>query len=299
MMLSAGKLRPLSFSHDGEDPPAFVSSSTPWGGIPFEVHCIPALEDPQQPGIPVGERGILIPIQGTQTWVLRDRRCERQVFAMPGTVAFVEAGSPFTVTRMIGECRAAVFGMQTFWNEILADGGPVPFSPLASLPASQTVLSLARAMVSEVENGAPTGRLFAESLSLALLQFVVERSPVSSVAVRGSMSGTDRRRIARYIEDNLHRDVSLSELAGIAALSRRHFSTLFRNAFGVSPHRYLIERRLVRGARLLQTTNIDIAELALGLGFSSQSHFSSAFRKRFGVSPRSYALSRRSSSAGG
>ena len=76
MMLSAGKLRPLSFAQGGEEPPTLVSSETPWGGIPFEVHSIPALDDPQQPGIPAGERGILIPTQGTQTWVLRDRRQE-------------------------------------------------------------------------------------------------------------------------------------------------------------------------------------------------------------------------------
>jgi AraC family transcriptional regulator len=203
------------------------------------------------------------------------------------------------MSRSEGECHAVCFSLKALWRErLLEQGGPESFAELQPVPPTQTALALALAITSEVESGAASGALYAESLSLALLRYVVERSPVSNMRVRGALSDAQRRRIACYIEEHLCDDLSLCDLAVLTGLQVRHFSTLFRRAFGLPPHRYLIERRLARAALLLSTSRAEIVEVALQLGFASQSHFTVAFRKRYGVSPRRYALSRRSSTAG-
>ena len=50
---------------------------------------------------------------------------------------------------------------------------------------------------------------------------------------------------ARYVDP-----LDVDDLAGAAGLSRAHFSREFRRAFGETPHRYLLTRRLQRAARL-------------------------------------------------
>jgi len=87
------------------------------------------------------------------------------------------------------------------------------------------------------------------------------------------------------------------ELSELVGLHPRHFSTLFRRAFGVTPHRYVIDQRLAEGARLLANGGQDIADIAFRVGFSSQSHFAAAFRQAFGKTPRTYAAEKRIVSA--
>jgi AraC family transcriptional regulator len=105
------------------------------------------------------------------------------------------------------------------------------------------------------------------------------------------------RRIRNYVLDRLNEDLTLSELSNLVGLHPRHFSTLFRRAFGKTPHRYVIDQRLAEGARLLANGGQDIADIAFRVGFSSQSHFAAAFRQAFGQTPRKYAAERRTLSA--
>jgi AraC family transcriptional regulator len=157
--------------------------------------------------------------------------------------------------------------------------------------------ALLSAMRDEVANGAGTGRLYGESLSLALMSYVVDRIPASRLRLRGSCSEARLRRLTKYIRERLGEDLTLTELAAFVQLGPRQFSEAFRSAFGTAPHRYVLNQRLDEAARRLGSSSVAIAELALSLGFSSQSHFAAAFRKRFGETPRQYARSRRGRAA--
>ncbi len=88
---------------------------------------------------------------------------------------------------------------------------------------------------------------------------------------------------ARYF-DPLDVDV----LAAAAGLSRAHFSREFRRAFGVSPHEYLLTRRLERAAALLRDTDRPIAEICLSVGLQSLGSFTSSFTRTYGRSPAAY-----------
>jgi AraC family transcriptional regulator len=93
------------------------------------------------------------------------------------------------------------------------------------------------------------------------------------------------------VRERLGEDIRLAELAALIGISPRHFSLLFRRAFGMPPYRYVLSQRLAEGARRLAAGPVDLAQLSADLGFCSQSHFSAAFRSEFHT--RRYALRHR------
>ena len=74
-------------------------------------------------------------------------------------------------------------------------------------------------------------------------------------------------------------------MAGVANLSRYHFSRQFKCATGLSPHQYVIGRRVERARELLQKTDLAVGDVASAVGFSHQSHLARYVRRRFGVAP--------------
>ena len=82
--------------------------------------------------------------------------------------------------------------------------------------------------------------------------------------------------------------VTLAQLASVACLSPNHLLRTFRQAFGQTPHQYLVERRLARARELLATADISVTDICLEVGFESMGSFSHLFRKRFGVAPSEY-----------
>jgi AraC family transcriptional regulator len=91
-----------------------------------------------------------------------------------------------------------------------------------------------------------------------------------------------------FIDARLGTVLTLDELAQRARLSRSAFTRAFRAATGISPHRYLTERRLAAAQRLLRLTELPIAFIAQETGFSSQSHFTTMFRAALSCTPAEY-----------
>jgi len=95
-------------------------------------------------------------------------------------------------------------------------------------------------------------------------------------------------RVIEYINEHLGDELNLVELSKIAKLSPHHFATAFRASTGISPHRYVIERRIDRARDLLRQKDKTISEIALAAGFSSQSHLTANFHRTTGVTPRKF-----------
>lgn len=81
---------------------------------------------------------------------------------------------------------------------------------------------------------------------------------------------------------------TLDDLAGAAGLSVNHFIRAFRQQTGVTPHRYIVLRRLERGIALLKKPDMSVAEVADGLGFATPAHFVATFRRTMGVTPGAF-----------
>ena len=71
-------------------------------------------------------------------------------------------------------------------------------------------------------------------------------------------------------------------------MSPFHFCRAFKQAFGETPHRYVIQRRLDRAAALLRGSDLSIAQIAYKVGMSSQAHLTTLFRKHRGTTPRAF-----------
>lgn len=105
------------------------------------------------------------------------------------------------------------------------------------------------------------------------------------------------RRVIQAIEDHLREPIAVAELANLAGLSRAHFTRAFESATGQTPHRFILARRLARAREMLEATDLDLASIAVQLGFSSHSHLATAFRRAFGTTPSAYRRSRREAPA--
>jgi AraC-like DNA-binding protein len=78
-------------------------------------------------------------------------------------------------------------------------------------------------------------------------------------------------------------------LARAAHASTAHFSRSFKRAFGETPHRYLLRRRIERAKELLRSTDTSVTEVSVEVGFRSLGSFSATFRQLVGTSPSEYA----------
>jgi AraC family transcriptional regulator len=151
-------------------------------------------------------------------------------------------------------------------------------------------------MREEIQAGCPSGKLYGEALSAALaarLHARYARGPVPESHFRLTLSPTQAKRVCEYIRAHLGSDLGVAELADQVNLSPHYFSTLFKKALGMPPHRYVLQERIHAAQRLLSIGRMDISELALNLGFSDQSHFSRAFRKVTGTTPTRYQSTQR------
>ncbi len=88
---------------------------------------------------------------------------------------------------------------------------------------------------------------------------------------------------ARYADP-----LDTAALAAEACCSEAHFIRSFKKAFGETPHRYLLTRRLERAAALLRSTDYSVAEVCLNVGLTSVGSFTTSFRRVYGRTPTAY-----------
>lgn len=140
----------------------------------------------------------------------------------------------------------------------------------------------------ELDHGGAGGRLYVEGLATAFAVHLL-RSYGSSrrhpSLHKGGLAPAPLRRVLEYINIRLGEELSLAELAEVAGLSPHHFGQAFKMAAGMSPHRYVIEKRVQRARELLRDRERPIAEIAHVVGFSNQSHLTTNFRRLTGLTP--------------
>jgi transcriptional regulator GlxA family with amidase domain len=90
------------------------------------------------------------------------------------------------------------------------------------------------------------------------------------------------------IDREYARQLDVPTLAKEALASTAHFSRSFRQAFGETPHRYLLRRRIERAKELLRGTELSVTDVGLEVGFRSLGSFSTAFRELVGEPPSAY-----------
>jgi AraC family transcriptional regulator len=133
-----------------------------------------------------------------------------------------------------------------------------------------------------------TGSLALDQFSLILGAHVLRTYagfPPLGATKRGGLAPWQARRAAEMIRERIDGDIRLADMAHECGLSVSHFTRAFRKSFGMSPYRWLLERRIDRGKALLATSDLPIADIALRSGFSDQAGFTRAFGRVVGDSP--------------
>src|SRR5262249_60369278 len=75
-------------------------------------------------------------------------------------------------------------------------------------------------------------------------------------------------------------------------LSPYHFARRFKESTGLSPHRYIIARRIERAKELLRgEEDLSLGQVAARVGFWDQGHFTRHFKRLVGVTPRRFRRS--------
>jgi AraC family transcriptional regulator len=207
----------------------------------------------------------------------------------PGGVLLGNPGSGFECAHEHGRgdrCLAFHYSPELF-ERIVADAVRRPRFGVPSLPP---VAAVARVVASAEVARDEEDREALEELAFAVAGVAAEAAGQSPRA-RAEPAVREQRRVTealRRIERHANEPLSLVELARDVAMSPWHFLRTFRRVTGVTPHQYILTRRLHRAAVLLRTSDAAVGEIALDAGFGDLSTFNRQFRRTIGASPSAW-----------
>jgi AraC family transcriptional regulator len=267
------------------------SANSHWSGFRLDIYHLPArsalqnayVYNPTVGLVTAGRANVQVHVGGAKL----------QLLAEPGRIGLLCPEYEIKTVSWSGCLEVAYVEVCGPLLGPLAGGRSEAYQPrLSSLHGIQDtqVQTLIGAMRAELLTQCRTGRIYAESLSLALAACLTKKYSVSEAGMdkrrRARLAPAQLQLIREYIKNNFANNPSLTELAGVAQLSPYHFSRLFKNTMGITPHQYILRERIAESKTLLNSKNMPIAEIALSLGFASQSHFSDVFRKLTGRTPK-------------
>ncbi len=161
---------------------------------------------------------------------------------------------------------------------------------------------LASTLVEANNMRSPYASLYCKCLALSVLVRAMEagNGDPASFNSRIGLVPWRLRRAINFIDDNLSEPLTLRDIAEHAGLSRMHFAAQFKQATGLSPHAFVLHRRLETAKKMLLDERFRIVDIALSVGFYSQAHFTTVFRRVLGTTParwREHASASRAATA--
>jgi AraC family transcriptional regulator len=153
-----------------------------------------------------------------------------------------------------------------------------------SLPAT------ASQILDEVRGALPHD-LLAASMSATRLALLLRESvaePARPAPSKGGLASWQERKVRDHIDSNIDSSILVEHLADIVSLSAAHFCRAFKKSFDVTPHAYIVHRRVERAQELMRSTRSPLSQIALDCGFADQTHLSKLFRRLTGSTPNSW-----------
>jgi AraC family transcriptional regulator len=159
--------------------------------------------------------------------------------------------------------------------------------------ADLRVLQLMKALEAEFDFGFRSGRLYLDSMLQALAVVLLQSQstmPRLFRPHRGGLAPTKLKRVLEYVDGNLDREISLTNLAEAAGLSAAHLSNAFRHSTGKSPHKFVMHARIERAKELLRKPGLRVIDAAIASGFKNPQHFARVFRSACHLTPTQYKM---------
>ncbi|MBZ9654935.1 AraC family transcriptional regulator [Phyllobacterium lublinensis] len=210
----------------------------------------------------------------------------------------VEAGPGHVITVNPGEVHDGVpigdagrswrmlyFDPAIIGNSDAEDGKAAREFPLPVLVDPRVVAWFQRLFLALTDRRTPASALEREELLLQLLDsLVLGRSESPSI----DPASTAVREALTMIDDDPTATHTLADLSGRSGMSQFQIVRGIAKATGLTPHAYLMQRRIDLARRLI-AGGTALADAAAASGFADQSHMTRLFIRKFGVSPGSYA----------
>lgn len=124
-------------------------------------------------------------------------------------------------------------------------------------------------------------------LFIELIAMLVSARKRDTELTKSNAKGSAFARSVAYLNERLSEEITVNDLAGIAGLSTRRYLDVFRDNFGVTPRRYIIEQRLAIAKELMIETG-SILHASLDAGFANLSHFYRTFKQHTGMTPKQF-----------
>ncbi|MBE9097766.1 helix-turn-helix transcriptional regulator [Tychonema sp. LEGE 07203] len=271
--------------------PAILSSyGAKWQGIHVEYHCQPPNECPEH-CLEQHTIGLMLN-SATLKGTLNGKHCGSESW-QSGQMFVAAAGTYFeAVTTEYYEFMAIALEPTDFENTVCES---IDSNPIEIIPQWQTrdplIRGIAWALKTELESGGLNGTLYVDALKNALSLHVLHRYGAQKPNlpdVGGGLAPGQLQVVIHYINEFINRDLHLSELANLVKLSSYHFSRMFKQSTGVTPHQYVTQCRIEKAKQLLKKPELSIKYISQQVGFHDQSHFSKTFSKIVGVTPKKY-----------
>ncbi|MBW4564471.1 MAG: AraC family transcriptional regulator [Mojavia pulchra JT2-VF2] len=272
--------------------PLFSSYDANWDGIRLDHHQQPGYETPEHY---FHQHIITISLEQSVTKAERviNGRLQGE-YIVYGDVAVIPANTNH-LSRWESEAEFLVISLEpTLFTRVAFESVDLQSADIIPRFAAPDPLiqQIGLALHSELKSDGMGSRIYIESLTTTLCIHLLKHYSASTDITESSQNrGLSRlklRQAISYIQDNLEKDLTLTEISETVGMSMYHFSRLFKQSMGYTPHQYVMNCRIEKAKKLLTRTEQTIDQICQQVGFQSQSHFTNVFRKLIGTTPKVY-----------
>jgi AraC family transcriptional regulator len=177
-------------------------------------------------------------------------------------------------------------------GEDVIDGDRIQIIPRFMSEQDLLIQGIFSTLRDELQSSKICGSLLIESLKITLAlqllrQYCTTKPKLSSY--QDGLPSLKLQQVKEYINEHLDQDLKLIELAALVQVSPYHFLRLFKQSMGLTPHQYILQRRIEKAKFLLQCSELSIAEIAFKVGFCDQSHLTQYFKRIVGITPKQFS----------
>ncbi|MGO4714397.1 AraC family transcriptional regulator [Bradyrhizobium sp. 2TAF24] len=158
-----------------------------------------------------------------------------------------------------------------------------------------TVSALSALLLTAVQQERTTNQLFVDQVGLSLLAHFAQTYGglrARDAAVQGGLAPWQERRAKEIMRARFSSPLTIADIAAECRLSPSYFARSFKCTTGIAPHEFLSRMRIDEAKRLLLTTKLPLADIALICGFVDQSYFTRVFTRNVGTSPGAWRRAR-------
>ncbi len=188
-------------------------------------------------------------------------------------------------TRTPHKCYAIHFSVNNTEIQSLLDSLPDVFQPVNPSEYKK----IFKKMLEVYENPILYSEINLQNHLFEMFSLLVAERRVLIVSGNRKKKNEDAvQRAFDFIDENISSDITLDDIANHVHLSKIYFHKIFTVSAGVTPHQYLINKRIANAKNLFLTTDKSFADIAQECGFTSQSYMNYIFKKECGMTPTEF-----------